>query len=656
MNEYLSMDQVFIRKITQIVLDNMEDENFGVNELVKKAGISRSSIHRKLKIINNQSISQFIREARLNKAMEMLRQNVSTVAEIAFRVGFSSPTYFNKCFHDFYGITPNEVRKKGSETHSKHDKEDVTKSIRAFGQKISKTVIRRFLFPFLVILILPGSLLILHKISLSRRLTGDKFHMSKEYEKSIAVLPLKNISDNPDNQYFADGFMEDILNNLFRINGLRVISRTTTEQFKGSRLSVPQIADKIHANYVLEGSVQRHDNRVRVAVQLIDAGRDQHIWSNEYDRELTDIFTIQSQIAIQIANELRILLSAKEIENIERNPTTNIQAYNYYLQGRYFMNRRTQDGVLKSLDWFKKAIDEDPDYDLAIAGLADVYRSLSNWGLLPMSEGYGKSKELALKALAINKELAQAHALLGYILGYGEFRWEAARKEFVLATELAPYNSTAHQYYSQFLYTTGQIYEARKEINMALKLDPFSLTKLRISAGYYIDEGKFEEAISELRKMEEIDPVSLERNYLYLEIYIRKGEGLKAVEALELILLSNPKTAEYAEKLKTNFNTSGLQGIFSSMIDLYLKDPNPFILSTYYALNGQKNKALDWLEKSFKSRSANSVNNFPEYICDIYLQWQFEDLRSEPRFLELLDKMRLSKYYRHIPISKITPE
>jgi TolB-like protein/AraC-like DNA-binding protein/Tfp pilus assembly protein PilF len=662
MNQPLSMDQAFLNKLTEIVKSNLENEKFGVEELVHEAGMSRYKIYYKLKSLSKGSISQFIRDIRLHRAHEMLQQDVATASEIAYRTGFSSPTYFSKCFHDYYGYPPGEVRKRQSGSfdnivvQSKRDKNTANPGLTKAKAilVIRRLVNRRNLFIILAIILAFLSAFFILNSNLFRNFYGSREIFAEHHDKSIIVLPFKNLSNAVENQYFADGVVDDILNHLCRIRGLRVISSTTAAQFRGGSLTTPKIARKVNALFALEGSIQRYEHNVRIHVQLIDAMHDQHIWSEKYDREMTDILAIQSDIAKQIAIELQIFLSNSEIKEIEKVPTKNIEAYNSYLKGRFFLNNWN----IKCFEYFEQSIAEDPQFAPAIAGLADAYLFHANVGLSPMLEGYARSKELALKALDIDENLAEAHATLGYILAYGEFKWEDSKKELIHAIDLNPNYAYAHRYYANLLYTIGQKEEARNQINLAIQLDPLSLLLLFISAGYYIDESKYKEAMDELGKIMEIHPDNVGALWLYWEIYVRKGEGLKALEILQKISRSFPEWSQSTNDLRNIYNASGLTGLYKLIIDWQMKapNPNPMILSAYYALLDQKDEAMDWLEKEFKRRSSNIGNNYPAYICDIYHTWQLEKLRSESRLLALIEKMGLSNYYNIPAASKNPPK
>lgn len=557
MNQLYSVNQIFLNKLTGIIEDNLENEQFGVEEVSREMGLTYSKINRKLKSMANQSLAQFIREIRLKRAMEMLQQNEVTASEIAYKVGFGSPTYFNKCFHDYYGFPPGDVKKReisipNLKKITTHETDPAPKSTKpAFLTSLFIKSKRKGFRLLAFILILIGLLVTILFIS-SYLFNQSLFKRTNAstLNKSIAVLPFKNLSDNKENQYFADGVMEGVLNNLFRIREFKVISRTSVEQFRESTLSSPQIAEKLGVNYLLEGSVARDTNQVRIFVQLIDARQDQHIWSEEFDRKLTDIFIIQSDIAKQIASELQVVLSAKEIENIEKIPTKNPEAYNLYLKGRFFWKWRTQEGLNTSVTYFEKAIVADPGYALAYAGLADAYFIQAWWGWSSRMEGYDRAKKTALRALELDKNLAEAHATLGDILAWSDWKWEEARKELQLAIELNPNYVTAHHYYSELHDILGENEEARAQINRALELDPFYPILYGLSAIYYCHMGKYEKSLEECRKEEEFDPGYVRVYWNNLFIYLKRGEDLKAFECIQKIMQKDTLTLKYIQPLK----------------------------------------------------------------------------------------------------------
>jgi TolB-like protein len=462
-------------------------------------------------------------------------------------------------------------------------------------------------------------------------------------EKTIAVLPFRNLSNDSTQLYFCDGFMDDILNNLQKVKSFTVRPRTSSYQYRDAKKSTVIIGNELNVNYLVEGSVGHEGNNLKISVQLIDSKADKQLWSDEYIREMKQIFSLQSEIAKEIATELKAVLSTDEIEKIEKKPTENLEAYNLYLQGRFFWNKRTEEGLKKSIEYFNKAIALDENYALAIAGLADAYNVQAFWGWSPAKAGYVKAKELAERAIEIDNKLAEAHATLGNILCYGEWKWEEARKELLLAIELNPKYATAHQYYSELLDVIGQNEEARLQINLALELDPYNLLMHNISVQNYYHEGNLSKSLEECLKMQELDP-AYSLAYLWsFNIYIRQREDIKAVEALQKMMLLDTIIAKHAYEVKDVYKKSRMTGLIDWLIELNLKmdahffyvADSTFYLAKWYAMLDKKEKAIDWLEKSIENRSKIAqINNDPD----------FDNLRSESRFRKLIGEMGLSVY------------
>ena len=479
--------------------------------------------------------------------------------------------------------------------------------------------------------IIIASVIILALILLGYYFIPKHSNSSKPDDKSIAVLPFTNLSNDPEQEYFSDGIVEAILDHLFKIGELKVTSGTSTKRYKNSELSVKEIGRELGVSSILEGSIQKIGNNVRITAQLIDAKTDVHLWSETYDRNISDIFSIQSEVAQTVARELKATLTSKEKRQIEKNQTNNVEAYNLYLQGRFFWNKRTEEGQKKSIEYFEKSVALDPDYALAYAGLADAYFILTCYGWLPKPEGYIKAKEYALRALEIDKNLAEAHAALGWLLCWSEWKWEEARKELKLAIELNPNYANAHQYYSELLDILGENKEAREQINMALELNPLSLAMNRNNVIYYSHEGKLKESLEACRRVVEIDPSPSEYLF-YFFIYLRSGEDVKAVEALQKALPDDTLT------IKEVYNKSGINGIFNWFIENKFNKSKPSSLSLagFYNRLGKKEEALTYLEKALKE----NISGFPNINND--LDW--DNLRSEPRFQAIIKKMGLSEY------------
>ena len=320
----------------------------------------------------------------------------------------------------------------------------------------------------------------------------------ENHDRSIVVLPFNNLDNDPDNQYFTDGIWIDILNRLCGIRDLRVISRTTSEYFRGSKLTAREIGSKINVNYILEGDVRRYGGNVWLAVRLVGIENDRNIWSDQYDMPITDIFRIQFTIAEKIASELRLVFSGQETGHVEEFPTHDPEAYNLCLLGRYFDERRTKEGMEKSIAYYTKATEIDPDYAQAYTGLAYVYFHYTWENFCSRTAGFEKVRESALRALEIDKNQAEALTILAN-LSCMDWKWEKARKEFMHAIECNPNVELAHRYYSFLLEMLGEQEEARRQIDLARKIDPLSLSVLWNSSASYYYSGEYEKALEELR-------------------------------------------------------------------------------------------------------------------------------------------------------------
>jgi TolB-like protein len=463
---------------------------------------------------------------------------------------------------------------------------------------------------------------------------------SETLEKSIAVLPFVNLSNEPEQEYFSEGVVEAILNHLFKVGDLKVISSTSSKRYKNSKLSMKEIARELGVSSILEGSVQKIGNNVRITTQLIDAKTDTHLWSEIYDKDISDIFVIQSEVAQNVAMELKAKLTSREKEQIKKNYTSDTEAYNLYLQGRYFWYRRTKEDLQRSVDYFEKAISIDPNYALAYAGLADAYFIQAFWGWLPWDEGTTRSKELTITALDIDKNLAEAHTVLGAILNYKEWKWEEAQKELQLALKLNPKFVTAHHYYSELLDILGENDKARTHINIALELDPFLPVLHALSSGYYYREGKFKESLDECFVLQELEPEYYNRTLYWRKFYIytKQKEDLKAIESLQKALYFDTSNIENSNFIREIYGKDGMNGLLKWLIERELKNSQPSYLTLARIFNmlGNKDAVLDCLEKAFE--------NPPPGIARINNDPDFDNIRSEPRFQAIIMRMELSKY------------
>lgn len=643
-----SMDQEFIKKLTKILEVNLEKDQFGVKELTKEVGLSRTQLYRKLHFLTGKSTSQFIREYRLQRAKEMLQNNVATASEIAYRVGFGSHTYFNTCFHDYYGYPPGEAKFRKPSVSEKSEGIQTSEQVYT-NHKVNKTTQlqkkssrqRMMLVASLGIVLILAFSYFFYSRSIENMTT--EIAETVRIDKSIAVLPFKNLSDDKTNQYFTDGMMEDIRNNLSKISDLLVISKQSTEKYRITTLTSKEIGKELSVNYLLEGTIQKLGNQVKIHAQLISAENEDHIWVDNYLRDITDIkevFKIQSEIAQAIAGELKIFLSPGELVRIQKEPTKDLEAYNLYLTGRFLLNKATDEDVKKSINYFERSIERDPDFALAYAGLADTYRFLTASGFIPTREGMAMIKELALKSIELDSTIAEPHVTLGWLLFWIEFNWKEAEKELKLALKLNPNSVRAHVFYADYLYfIKSRFDEARGHLNQAIILDPVSVVARETGTIHYYFEGLYDKAHMEIGKAKEFNKYRPAVYWLNFNTYMKQRKYRPAVDELKHFMSMDTTTIKHNEIIEAVYEQSGIKGVFRWLIEideLEMSSKNytqAFFTAQKYAFLGEKEKALELLEKSF------DMNN--RFMITINKNFYFESLHSEPRFIALLRKMGL---------------
>jgi len=631
MNVSLSSDSEFITKLSKVVEANLADENFGVKELARKTKISRTQLHRKIKSINNQSVSQFIREIRLNRAKELLQQDLGTVSEIAYKVGFGSPSYFIKCFHEYFGYPPGVLLKLHPEQQEEDEKiTELSKTTLKKVRTFQKVIFFKLFIGFLGILTIVIMAIFIYRDFNS----GEKTIIQ---DNSIAVLPLKNLSDNLEIQHLADGIMEDILNRLSHVQELEVKSRISSEQFRNPDLSIPEIGKEMKVSYLLEGRIMSQGDKVRIYVQLIDAKTDNHFWSDEYNQDLTDIFDFTSNVSRQIADQLQITLTTGEISNIKKNYTEDKEAYNLYLLGRYFWHRKTSDDILRCVDYFKQAITKDSNYALAYAGLSDAYNTLASFRLIPFEEGVQGCKKYAEKAIRIDPNLAEGHASLGDCASDYLWDWELAEKEFKLAIELNPNLALVYRYYADYLIVMGRNDEAKRNLDKSIELDPLSMATYLSYGNLYYNEGNFEEVLRylELRWGFGNNPKS--EHFAKFKVNLLQDKGNIAIDELKQYILLDSPGADYSEELDKLFAESGMKGVMQWFVEYYiLHEADNFQIASFYVYLEEEEKAIDYLEKQYNNKEKRYLMKL------IKNDYDYKTLHGHPRFIALLKKMNFA--------------
>jgi TolB-like protein/Tfp pilus assembly protein PilF len=454
-------------------------------------------------------------------------------------------------------------------------------------------------------------------------------------EKSVAVLPFENLSHDPDNAYFADGIQEEILSRLSKIADLKVISRTSTQRYRSKPDNLLEIAKQLGVAHVLEGTIQKAADQVRVNVQLINAQTDSHLWADKYDRRLTDIFGVESEIATKIADTLQAKLTGSEKQAIGAHPTENSEAHQLYLRGRYFWGKRTADGFKNALNYFQQAIAKDPNYALAYTGMADCYTLLANWGLASPEEYYPKAKEVATKALQIDNSLGEAHASLAEIFA-NELNLREAKREAERAIELAPNYATAHHWFGiDVLSPLGQHDRAITELRRAVELDPFSAiinTSLGLS---YIAARRYPEAVAQLRRTVELDPEFPYARQILGDALALSGQLDQAISEYEKAhnishTHYSVMRAAHAYALKGE-REKALQ-LFNQAKELSKPAVWAYGCALIYIGLGNKEEAINWLEQSYLQKESVDISLIKVHPF-------LDPLRGDPRFEKLANQV-----------------
>ncbi len=456
--------------------------------------------------------------------------------------------------------------------------------------------------------------------------------------RSIAVLPLENLSGDASQNYFADGMTDELITDLAQISALRVISRTSVMVYKGARKPLPQIARELNVDAVVEGTVLRSGDQVRITAQLIEASTDKHLWSQSYEGELRDTLALQNRVASAIADQIRINLTPQEQAALKSAKAVNPEAYQSYLKGRYFWNKRTADGLKVALAYFKQAIEEDPKYAQAYSGLADTYALLGDWQYAVMTpkEAFPKAKAAAIKALELDSTLGEAHNSLAFVLDGFDWDFSSAGREFQRAIELSPGYATAHHWYAWHLSLSGRFDDAIAEMKKAEYLDPLSLIINADLAELLVLAHSYDESIRQSRKTIEMDPnFALAHNQL-AQAYLQKHMYDEAVaELLKAVQLSDDSPTCIAN-LARAYVASGKPSAAVKLLGDLKKRSNPGYsnaseIAMIYASLGDTDQAMTWLEKGYDER----------FNPGVLLRPGFDPLRSDPRFQNLLRRIGL---------------
>ena len=459
---------------------------------------------------------------------------------------------------------------------------------------------------------------------------------------SVAVLPFVNVSPEKENEYFSDGMTEEIIDALTKVEGLRVVSRTSVFAFKGKDQDIRKIGEQLNVSHVVEGSVRKAGNRVRITAQLINIADGYHLWSERFDREMEDVFTIQEEIAHMIVNALKIKLVRKAETPLVERSTENIKAYNLFLKGRYCWNKRTEAALKQCVNYFEQAIEIDPDYMLAYCGLADAYALLgiAEYGALPPMEVMPKAKAAAVKALEIDNTLAEAQTTVAHVKAFFDWDFTGADKEFNRAIELNPNYPFSHHWYALYLSAMERHDEAIAEEKRAQELEPLSLIINKNVGTIFYYARKYEQAIEQYKKALELDP-DFARTHFFLGLaYISNSMFEEAIAEIKKAITFSGENTVMLALLASAIAMSGKKDEATKILkDLKKRLKRGYVpsfnLAILYMGLDEKASAFEWLEKAYQERSSWLVSLKVEPILD--------GLRSDPRFTALLKKVGLEK-------------
>ena len=458
----------------------------------------------------------------------------------------------------------------------------------------------------------------------------------------VAVLPFANMSPDPSDSYFADGITEEIISTLSGVSGLNVISRTSVMGYKGTTKRVKEIGGELEVGSVLEGSFRKAGNKIRVTAQLIDVRDDRHVWTHSYDRNLDDVFGVQTDIAKQVSDALRVRILAPEINRIEKKPTESTKAYGLYLHGNYHLNKRGFDDINRAREYFAQAIKEDARFALGHVGLADCHELLAANFAIDRNANHEKAKMEVATALELDEDLAEAHATRALVIA-DDYDFKGAEQEYKRAIELKPSYATAHHWYFRLLRVESRWDEAREQIEKAVELDPFSQIINLNHAEYYDSRREYEKALELSKKTVELDPNFATAHFQLAQIYAKmkmsddaKRECKIGIELMQRVF---PKTLKRIEALVA-FIGDDKEGIRRLLPELEASlgetlGASASEIAGYHIYLGEVDIGFEWLEKSYSGKESE--------LLDFSFDPTFDGVRNDPRYQNLLKKLGLEQ-------------
>ena len=623
-NAQFSSNQSLVDKLTQIVLDNLQNEQFGVSELAQLAGISRSHLHRKLAIIRNQSISQFIREIRLQEAYQILNNENFTASEVAYKVGFNNPSYFNTCFNNYYGYPPGEVKKNKGEQFTELPVENKEE------EKIQKPLYKKAKAGKVLNIVLLAILL-----SMSAYLIVISFQKS---EKSVAVLPLHNLTGDKENDYFVDGMHDALIGELGQISSLRVISRTSTLRYRDKDMLLKDIAGELGVNNIVEGSVTGAGDSIKLLLQVIDVEpKERHLFVNEYLDGIHNVLKVLALAANDISQKINVKLSKDEKQQFEEQRTVDPEIYKLYLRGMHYMNQGDKESFKAGLEFLHEAIDKDPGDPFAYAALALGYATQGH-GQVNAEEAFNRAVSAAKKAIKIDPDIDEAHTALSMLYLYEAWDWQNAKESFENAITRNPSNAIAHAHFSMYHLLFEDFEKAIYHAEKAVMLEPFSPSfRIYLAMIYYSNnelDNAEENAIKALELKENLPYGNLTLGWVCLE----RMQYDKAIEYHEKL----PKSSYFKMLLGYAYVEAGQPEKALELWNELENKPkvNPCYKGIMAGYLGFTDMAFELLDEAVEKRKY-PINYIHVYPCT-------KPIRNDPRFDELLKKMNLPYRKHHI--------
>ena len=475
-------------------------------------------------------------------------------------------------------------------------------------------------------------------------LMGYRYLSATKQIASVAVMPFVNESGNTDNDYLSDGMTDTLINNLSRIPKLSVKARSSVFKYKGRDVEPQKVAADLNVQAVVNGRMMQRGNDLTLNLEIVDAATGDQIWGEQYIRKVDDLVSLQSDIARDVSNKLREKLSGADTERISKRATENPEAYREYLKGRFHWNKRTIEDINKSIEYFQKAIEIDPGYARAYAGLADSYVVIPSYSNNRSNEAFPKARAAATKALEIDNSLADAHATLADVLYEFEWKFEESEREFKRAIELDPNYATAHHWYAEFLLAMGRRDEALAEIKRAQECDPLSLIINSMIGITHMLRGEYGEAEAQLKKTIEMDPNFARAHMFLAELYEEQGRFEEAIDEYEkhdtLLGVPSAETVKGLGSVREAYRAGGASGYWKRMLDFAKKraesdpdsGPPQVLLARLSVLGGDKEGAFPYFEAAFKKREPDLLR-----LADP----AFDPIRTDPRFVELVRRIGL---------------